>query len=205
MTSADKKPRRRRNRAETDKLVFEAVRRMLIRDGALADKTLQHVADEAGVNRVQLYQSFGSKQALLRAAIVNFLESTRRDRDTYFEMPFVERRHHIFGQFLREPEAVRLEALLAQAGDEEFEVFPDLERALAAMDRDIASQELPADADGAALHVLTAATYMGYCIFRDVYARSLGATLEDLDERILRSFVDLLSAYSDSALRPAQH
>lgn len=191
--------RQRRNRQETDQLVFDAVRRMLTRDGALAGLTLQTVADEAGVNRVQLYQNFGSKQALLRAAILNLLDTVRQERDSYLELSFVERRRHMFAQILEKPELVRLEALLAQDKDEELEVFPDLARALAAIDRDVETGHLPASADGAALHVVTAATYMGYCIFRDVYARSVDLPAAELDDRVLDAFTQLLSAYSSRA------
>lgn len=199
MAETGRGQRQRRNRQETDQLVFDAVRRMLTRDGALAGMTLQTVADEAGVNRVQLYQNFGSKQALLRAAILHFLDTVRQERESYLEYSFVERRRHMFAQFLKEPEIVRLEALLAQDKDEELKVFPDLNRALAAVDRDIESGHLPDDADGAALHVVTAATYMGYCIFRDVYARSVDIPAGELDDRVLEAFTGLLSAYSSTA------
>lgn len=203
MKNTGRGPRQRRNRQETDRLVFDAVRRMLTQDGALAGMTLQTVADEAGVNRVQLYQNFGSKQALLRAAILHFLDTVRHERESYLEYSFVERRRHMFAQFLKEPEVVRLEALLAQDKDEELEVFPDLDRALAAIDRDIDTGHLPDDADGAALHVVTAATYMGYCIFRDVYARSVDIPADELDDRVLDAFTKLLSTYSATALAPA--
>ncbi|MBB3044187.1 TetR/AcrR family transcriptional regulator [Nocardioides soli] len=184
--------RRRRDRSETDPLVFEAVRRILVRDGVLAGFTLQTVADEAGVNRVQIYQNFGTKQALLRAAILDILTRTREERDAHQELPFPQRRRKIFEQFLQNPDVVRLEALLAQDGDAEFTVFPWLAEAQETLERDRREGAIPHDADALMLHVLTAATYMGYCIFREAYARDTGLTPEALDERILDTFGDVL-------------
>lgn len=198
MPGATSPRRRRRDRSETDQLVFNAVRAMLLRDGALHGFTLQDVADEAGVNRVQLYQNFGSKQALLRAAINTLLEAMGKERNLHRELPFAERRRRIFEQFLSNPDVVRLEALLAQDGDEGFRVFPELELALAAYGRDVADGGLPPDADAVALHVLTAATYMGYCIFRDVFVRDTAVPAETLDQRVLDAFTALLDAYAGS-------
>ncbi|MFD5655857.1 TetR/AcrR family transcriptional regulator [Streptomyces hirsutus] len=185
--------RRRRDRAETDALVLETVREMLCRDGALAGFTLQNVADEAGVNRVQLYQNFGSKQALLRAAISDLFQQTAESRAAHRYLPFKERRRWMFEQFLATPDLVRLEALLAQDGDQDFSVFPEFDLTVENLKTDMDNGALPPDADPVALHVLTAATYMGYCIFKEAFSRDTGVARDDLDMRVLNAFSDLLN------------
>lgn len=194
-----KRPRKRRERAETDRLVYEAVRAMLVRDGVFAGFTLQNLADEAGVNRVQLYQNFGSKQGVLRAAILDTLDQSRPTRDAVRNLPFVERRLHVFEHFLANPDVIQLEALLAQDGDEELVIFPDLEVSRRDYERDIERGHLPADADPLAMHFLTAATYMGYCIFRDTMVRDSGLDPKELDTRILKAFSRMLEALASAA------
>ncbi|WP_305094319.1 TetR/AcrR family transcriptional regulator [Prescottella sp. R16] len=184
--------RTRRDRSLTDSLVFQAVRSLLVRDGVLAGFTFQAIADEAGVNRVQLYQKFGTRRGLLRAAIQDLMNETKADRSRYRNLPFVKRRRAIFEQALANPDVTRLEALLAQDGDDAYQIFPEIDLSRANLLRDYEEGALPEDADGVALHVLTAAAYMGYCVFRDGYARDVEIDAEELDGRVLEAFEYLL-------------
>ncbi|MFC9270031.1 TetR/AcrR family transcriptional regulator [Streptomyces zhihengii] len=175
--------RRRRTRQETEADLLDAALRLLERDGALAGITLREVAKEAGVNHGQIYQYFGDRQTLLRAAIGRMLDTRALVARSHWDKPFRERRRAMLSYALEQPELLRLEALLALDGDPELTLFPELRRTRAALERDRRDGELPEDADGLVMHAMTAATYLGYCIFRDTIARDLGMEPEELDQR----------------------
>lgn len=175
--------RRRRNRSETEADLRAAALKLLATRGPLAGLNLQEVADEADVNRVQIYQYYGTRQALLCAAIMEMLSARAEERQPLRDLPFADRRRAMFDHFLRQPELVKLEALLALDNQDELTVFVEIDKARRNLERDMQRGDLPADADGLVMHVMTAATYMGYCIFREVYARDTGIPLSELDKR----------------------
>lgn len=185
--------RRRRSRQETEQDLLDAALRLMRRDGVLAGVNLREVAKEAGVNHGQIYQYFGTRQTLLRAAIAHLVENDFLDRDSHWDKPFAERRRAMWRAALGKPDVVRLEALLALDNDPGFDLFPDLPRTSAALDRDRAHGALPPDADGLVMHAMTASTYLGYCIFRDAIARRLGVTPDELDKRSEAVFDRMLS------------
>ncbi|MVU77229.1 TetR family transcriptional regulator [Nocardia sp. ET3-3] len=190
-TTSGRRPRG--TREETERELFQAVSRLLERDGVLSGITLREVAQEAGVNHGQIYQYFGTRRALVRAAI-SYLIDRHRDTDSHWDQPFTQRRIAMWQLALQNPELARLEALLALDGDEELHIFPEITRTRAALDRDLDAGTLPADADGEALHALTAATYLGYSIFREAFARDLGIPATELDARATAAFEQMVSA-----------
>ncbi|MEU1210634.1 TetR/AcrR family transcriptional regulator [Nocardia sp. NPDC005825] len=190
--------RRRGTREETERELFGAVLRLLARDGVLAGITLREVAKEAGVNHGQIYQYFGSRQALVRAAISFLVEQQRPDPDTHWEMPFRERRRAMWQLAMRSSDVIKLEALLALDGDEELHPLPELERTRKSLERDSASGALPASADGEVLHVLSTATLLGYGIFRESFARDLGIPVAELDARAAAAYDRVLAALEDA-------
>lgn len=174
--------RRRGTRQETEAALLDATLRLLARDGVLAGVTVRDVAQEAGVNHGQIYEYFGDRRGLLRAAITRAI--TRAGLDTqHWDRDFTERRRAVWDQSLRHPDVIALAALLALDGDTEFQIFPFIDRTRAALDRDREAGSLPADSDAELLHAMTAATYLGYCIFREAIARDLAIEAEDLDAR----------------------
>ncbi|MGH3502178.1 MAG: TetR/AcrR family transcriptional regulator [Nocardioidaceae bacterium] len=175
--------RRRRSREETKADLLDAALRLLRRDGVLAGVNLREVAQEAGVNHGQIYLYFGTRQMLLRAAITRLIETGFLDPETHWEQPFAARRRAMWRAALRKPDVVKLQALLALDDDPEFSLFPALDRTRSALERDQATGALPADADGLAMHAMTAATYLGYCIFRQAIARDLDVDPAELDRR----------------------
>lgn len=199
--------RRRRSREETESDLLDAALRIMRRDGLLEGVTLRDVATEAGVNHGQIYQYFGSRHALLRAAITRLLEQSAPDRDTHWEKPFAERRKAMWRWALRDPDLPKLEALLALEGDDQLVLFPELERTREALDRDRATLALPGDADADVMHAMTAATYMGYCIFREAIARELGLELDELDARAGAVYEQLVTglAAPTSPAAPDEH
>lgn len=186
--------RRKRDRPASESELLAAARRLVERDGVLAGLNLQEVANEAGVNRGLIYRYFGSREGLLRAAFSNLTwdgdEVFTRARD----LPFAERRSAIFESALQNATFIKLEALLAITNADEFRLFPRLERSQEDMRHDIDQGHLPADADALVTHLLSAATYLGYAIFREAMACeadqtvSPGLTVDELDERAVRVF-----------------
>ncbi|WP_393059521.1 helix-turn-helix domain-containing protein [Streptomyces sp. LN549] len=192
-TGAGRPRRRRRTREETEADLLAAARRLMQRDGVLAGVNLREIATEAGVNHGQIYQYFGTRQALLRASVADLVERQTADRDDHWELPFAERRQAMFRHRLEEPELVKLEALLALDGDVGFSPLPRFTQTRQSLERDQERGALPADADAVAAHVMTAAAQMGYVIFRETYARDTGIPLEELDERASRAFARMVA------------
>ncbi|MGD6747048.1 TetR/AcrR family transcriptional regulator [Streptomyces sp. BH106] len=187
-TGAGKKRRRRRSREETEADLLSAARTLLERDGVLAGVNLREIAAEAGVNHGQIYQYFGTRQSLLRAAASELVERQSEERGDHWEQPFSERRREMFRHRLDEPELVKLEALLALDGDDNFSPLPRFSQTLQSLERDQADGSLPEEADVVAAHVMTAAAQMGYVIFREAYARDTGVTVDELDARAARAY-----------------
>ncbi|MFC9761840.1 TetR/AcrR family transcriptional regulator [Rhodococcus jostii] len=184
--------RRRGTREDTENEILDAALRLMERDGVLAGITLREVAKEAGVNHGQIYQYFGTRQTLLRAAITRMVDRDRPDPNQHWDQPFAARREAMWHWALRQPDLVKLEALLALDGDTELNLFPAIDRTQAALERDQESGVLPSDADGVVMHALTAATYLGYCVFREVMARNLGIDTAELDQRAAAVYSDML-------------
>ncbi|MGW2339120.1 helix-turn-helix domain-containing protein [Streptomyces sp. NPDC001661] len=205
MSETGRTRRRRRTREETEADLLAAARRLLQRDGVLAGVNLREVAAEAGVNHGQIYQYFGSRQALLRAAAVDLVERHAADRDGHWDRPFHERRLAMLRYRVAAPELVRLEALLALDGDDAFSPFPRFPQTLKSLERDKADGSLPEDADEVAAHVMTAAALMGYAIFREAYARDTGIPVEELDERAARAYGHMVAGLSGPAYAPERH
>ncbi|MEU9358416.1 TetR/AcrR family transcriptional regulator [Streptomyces sp. NPDC048301] len=200
MTSEPGKARRsRRSRQETEADLLAAARRLLDRDGVLAGINLREVAAEAGVNHGQIYQYFGTRQALLRAAASDLVERRVAEVDGHWELPFPERRQAMFHYRVEEPEVVRLEALLALDGDTGFSPLPRFEQTRESLDRDLHTGALPPDADAVAAHVMTAAAQMGYAIFREAYSRDTGIPLAELDERAGEAYARMVAGLAAPA------
>lgn len=161
---------------------------ILQRDGVLAGLRLQEVAEVAEVNRGQIYQYFGNRQGLLREAIASIIKDKLEHADRYWELPFVERRLAMFKMALEQPEFISYEALLALDRDSDLDIFPYLQESKQALVKDMDEGHLPEDADGVAAHMMTAATYMGYIVFRELIARSTGVDVEELDKRAVTAY-----------------
>jgi AcrR family transcriptional regulator len=154
------------------------------------------VAEQAGVNRGAIYQYFGSKQGLLKAALG---QATWHRAPIFHELrylPFARRRRLVFEEALKNQAYLRVEALLALDGNEDVHPFPWLEQTLGDLSRDKSNGELPQDADALAMHVITAATYLGYAVFREAFARDTGIDPSELDTRTAAAFGALLDDWA---------
>ncbi|KFG71130.1 hypothetical protein FM21_00025 [Streptomyces mutabilis] len=191
--------RKRGTRDETEALLTDAALRLLTRDGVLGGLSVREIAKEAGVNHGQIYQYFGTREALLRAAVLRRLNQLLARRRLYWDRPFVQRRMALWRWGREHREVVRLESLLALEGDSKLRVFPYLEKAREAMKRDQEAGNLPPDADTDIYHVITSAAYHGYFLFNETYARELGTTVKDLDERAELAFERMLKGLAASS------
>ncbi|MGW4243318.1 TetR/AcrR family transcriptional regulator [Nocardia sp. NPDC004722] len=185
------RPRKKRDRARTESDLFDAVERLLERDGMLAGLNLNEVAAEANVNRGQIYQLFGSRQELLRAALAHRLTGLATEFPGHWDLPFAERRRRLMRAALS-GKWMAFMTMLALDGDTQLSIFTDPEDMNAALGRDKAYGALPAEVDAVALNVLTAATVAGYAVFRDTVARDLDVPVAELDERIVAAYDYLL-------------
>ncbi|GAB2520522.1 TetR/AcrR family transcriptional regulator [Nocardia heshunensis] len=186
------RPRKKRDRARTESDLFDAVERLLVRDGVLAGVNLNEVAAEANVNRGQIYQLFGSRQELLRAALAHRLSGLATEFPGHWDVPFIERRRRLM-QAALSGKWMAFMAMLALDGDDQLSIFSEPDEMTAALQRDKAYGALPPDVDAEALHVLTAATIAGYSIFREVVARDIGIPLDELDQRVVAAYDYLLT------------
>jgi AcrR family transcriptional regulator len=177
--------RRLRDRARTEADLLEATFDLLQRDGIFAGLNLQEVAARAKVNRGQIYQYFGDRRSLLRAAVAHRAREWAAGAKWHWEASFLGRRKAMFRSALANPGTTLVEALLAIDGDPDYHVLPEIEKTRAALERDQRTGDLPADADAVAMHAFMVAAYKGYLIFRTSLARDIGVPVEELDARVL--------------------
>lgn len=176
-------PKANQGRAETERRLIEAALELIKRNGILAGLNLREVAAAAGVNRGNIYHYFGSRQELLREAIARRFRAIRKHLDADFgELPFVERRT---GQFRGDSfEDSKLRALLVIDGDESLDPMPAYEDALRGLKQDVVNGDIDPGHDLEVLQVALSAMLRGYRIFREPYARRVGADVEELDDRV---------------------
>ena len=152
---------------------------------------MQDVSDEAQVNRALIYQYFGSRRDLLRAALKEtqweYAPSFQKDR----LLPFGQRRIRVFKTTLRRRAILNLKALLMLDGDLD-PGFVGLDIAQSDLSRDIETGELDEDADPDVMHGMTLAACYGYAIIRNTFAKELGITGKQLDKRATTVFARMV-------------
>lgn len=184
-------------RAETERRLIEAALELIKSNGILAGLNLREVAAAAGVNRGNIYHYFGSRQELLREAIARRFKLIRKHLDAeYRELPFVERRT---GQFRGDSfQDSKLRALLVMDGDESVDPMPAYEDTLSSLKQDVVNGDIDPAHDLEALQVALSAMLRGYRIFREPYAKRVGADVEELDERV----ASLVSGWLETMKQP---
>lgn len=191
--------RRPRNREQTEAELLDAAWEILQRDGVLGGINLMQVAEHADVNRALIYRYFGSREALLQAALRSRNETTAAEFEQGRQLPFAERRVHAWNEVMRDPTYGHVLAHLALSDDPEFHVMPFIDQTRQALEHDRRTGALPNSVDGPAAHALTVATYLGYSVFRDVLARELDVDTEELDRRAAVVFEQMMQGLANSA------
>lgn len=196
--------RRPRNRVQTEAELLEAAWEILQRDGVLGGVNLMQVAEHADVNRALIYRYFGSREALLQAALRSRNENTAAEFEQGRQLPFAERRVHAWKQVMRDPTYGHVLAHLALSDDTEFHVMPFIDQTRQALEQDHRTGALPDSVDGPAAHAVTVATYLGYSVFREVLARELDVDADELDQRAAVVFEQMMKGLARSADLPAE-
>ncbi|MFX1787188.1 TetR/AcrR family transcriptional regulator [Prescottella sp. R16] len=196
-------PRRTRDRKATEQRLLDAARRLLARDGVLSGLNLREVADEAGVNRGQVYQYFGTRRELLRAAIAQHSWEEAPVFQADRALPFTERRERVLEETIHAQEALKLTTLLVLDGDPDVRLFPHLERSRTDLQRDRDSGQLHPELDPVAAHAMTAAMNYGYTIFREQMSREIGVSAEQLDEQVAAVAARMLAGLAGPSTRNA--
>jgi AcrR family transcriptional regulator len=150
-----------------------------------------------------VYHYFGSRRALLRAALRSNYRQRLDDFESGMDLPAPARLSQIFRTFLHHRRAIVLASLLVLDGDQVVRVLPDPLGSHARLARDVAEGHLPAELDIEAAHVTVASMIYGYLVFRDRFAAELDTPVRDLDDRMADTIELMLAGGRTPAAAPA--
>ncbi len=185
-------PKSARDRRATEAMLEAAVLRIIARDGVLGGINLREVAAEANVNRGLVYQHFGSRRSLVRAALKALHASRGPLIDSVRGLPLTDRRRLVFRASNDQPAFARIEALLAIDGDDSLVMMPGVTETLAGLERDKAAKVVQSSLDIKAVHAMISSATLGYAIFRDQLARELDIPVEELDAKAEKVLVKMI-------------
>ena len=194
--------KRKRSRLETEQRLIEVALDLIRDNGVLAGLNLRQVAEGAGVNRGNIYHYFGSRQALLRAAINRqfdaIVDNVRKGRT---QVGFVARRLQAFRLNLKgDSNDSLLRALLVLDGDDTVDPMPLFEAQISQLRQDAIDGDIDQQTDLDALQVAFSAFFRGYRIFRLPYARRVGVRPSELDDRVSK----ILRTWLEAMAQPAK-
>lgn len=172
------------SRADTEAQLEAAALTLLQRDGVLAGLNLREVADEAGVNRGLVYHYFGSRRALLRAALRKNARGRLEEIRSGGKLPFAARWRRFLRVMTTQRESMRLMTLLVLDHDDELRTMPLKNETREQLDADKRHGALAADTDVEALHAAIVSFTWGYSVYRDALAREFDIPPDELDERV---------------------
>lgn len=195
-----KEPGVRGGRAETEQKLIDVALELIRSQGVLAGINLREVAAGAGVNRGNIYHYFGSRRELLRTAINRqFDEIVESFTRAELTTRFVPRRIRNFLKPSRShTNDSQLRALLVLDGDTDVDPIPMFEANLSQLRQDVINGDIHRDHDLEALQVALSALSRGYRIFRLPYAKRVGVSPKELDERVSQ----ILSAWLTAMASP---
>jgi len=172
--------------------LMDAALAQLRTKGALAGLNLREVADAVGITPANIYYHFGSREALLRAALSREAERLREPLAAVTDRGFVDRRLAMFDAIGDLP-TLAFTALLA-LDDEDYEPLPFITATRTDYQAMVDAGELPADLDVEATHLLTLATSIGMALYTAAAARQLDTTPDELRARVRDVFERMLRA-----------
>lgn len=176
-----------------DRLMDAALEHLRV-NGVLGGLNLREVAERAGVTPANIYHLFGSRRALLRAALNR--EAERQTAPVVAgvtDLPFAQRRLQMFDH-LTGRSALELGALLALDDDPDYRPLPFAESTLARYHQQAADGTIPDDVDVLAAHLVTLAVSVGVAIFRVPVARQLDVDTDELTARARAVLARMLEA-----------
>jgi AcrR family transcriptional regulator len=178
---------------------MDAALDLLTERGVLAGLNLREVADRVGVTPANIYHLFGSRQGLLRAALIRETDHLIAAIAEVGALPYVERRIRMFDAITERPR-LALTALLALDGDPDYRPFPFLDATLVSYRAQVEAGTISPDLDIEAAHVFGLATSIAVAIYGDSAARQLEVTPKELRERMRTILEQMLTALvSDEA------
>jgi AcrR family transcriptional regulator len=189
-------PKVKRGRAETEQKLIEVALNLIRQRGVLSGLNLKEVAEAAGVNRGNIYHYFGSRQELLRSAITRqFADIVDSIKEAGPTTGFISRRVRNFLKHNQDNVSdSQLRALLVLDGDPNVDPIPMYEAHLSQLRKDVIDGAIDKRHDLDALQVALSAFGRGYRIFRFPYAKRVGVTPEELDQRVSRILASWLEA-----------
>jgi AcrR family transcriptional regulator len=185
--------RRKPDRAATERALMASALELLERDGVLAGLNLQEVADNAGVNRGLIHHYYGSRDALLRAAIEMGLEEFAPEAERRRTLTPRAKANQQFRDFVENTRYVKLLALLALSG-EDFEPLAFVEQRLEDFEREREDGLFADNVDFKALLTIWDSMLLGYALVRQGAAAQLELSQAELDRRVLTLMQRLTAA-----------
>lgn len=192
-----------RDREATAAVLADAALRVLAKKGSLRGFSLTEVADEAQVDRALVYQYFGDRQALIRAA----LRRGVGERYAHFDnepspKPLKARWGGYLRTMLQQAEPMRLITMLHLDKDPKVRLMPIKDRTLPAIAADQTAGYLDDDVTPVGFLLTLTSIGYGYSLFRDGFARELGIAAEELDSQVEHVVERLLEALGPSGAEP---
>lgn len=182
------------DRQATEQALMDSALALIERDGILAGLNMQEVADEADVNRGLIHHYFGSRRALLRAALDRALQRDAAASEALRrQSPFQKGAWH-FRDFIEDPRFARLVAMLALDGDDGLEPIPHAHERLEDYERERRDGVFVDDIDTVAALTVWDSAILGYALLRDAAGRQFDVPVETLDRRVLAMLARLWQA-----------
>ncbi|MGE5596966.1 MAG: TetR/AcrR family transcriptional regulator, partial [Hyphomicrobiales bacterium] len=145
--------------------------------------------DEAGVNRGLIHHYFGSRRALLRAAVDRGIRMSRETYEEHRRNAPEEKAEWNFGIFMEHPGFARLVVLLALDGDTSFGPIAFAHERVRDMEREKAEGALPRNTDPVGLITFWDSILLGYTVIREAAAAQFGIPVAELDGRVLATLM----------------
>lgn len=182
-----------RSRKETEAKLLECALHRMDREGVLSGLNLRQVADDAGLNRGLVYHYFGSRRALLRAALRKEARRRLARISAGTQLELVERIRGLLQVSIREGVAIRLITLLLLDSAEEVTIMPLRAKSVMAWKRDQAKGTLRNDIDAGAFHGIVVSLMWGYSMLRQSLASEFEMDVQELDRRVQDVFLTMVS------------
>ena len=174
----------RRDRSRTEAALREAVMDLLKEGGVLGGVNLQEVSDRSGVSRTLVYQYYGDRRELLRAALREAVSEWVPHLASAGGVPFIDRIGGGLDAMIQDPWMSRLVTLLTLDGDPDVQPMAFYESSHSNFLNDVEAGSLSEETDIEAVHAVVVSIMIGYSIHRESFARQMDVSSQELDDRV---------------------